>query len=210
MGADYPAGDPGIAELPDVSRRILLLHGYEGSGPEHWQSWLFERLRARGEEVAYPQFPDPDRPRLDEWLPVLDVELERAGRDELVVLAHSAGCNLWLHRAARGLHEPADRVLLVAPPGPSWREPSVVGFMPVPLDATGAAEAARTTRIVASTDDPYCSADDARAYAAALGVELDLIPNAGHLNTVAGYGPWPAVEEWALNETIPMTGAGQV
>ena len=33
---------------------FLILHGYLGSGPDHWQSWLAGRLRAAGERVAYP------------------------------------------------------------------------------------------------------------------------------------------------------------
>ena len=37
---------------------FLILHGLEGSGPEHWQSWVAGRLRARGHQVAYPDLPD--------------------------------------------------------------------------------------------------------------------------------------------------------
>jgi len=37
---------------------FLILHGLEGSGPEHWQTWLAGRLRERGLEVAYPSLPD--------------------------------------------------------------------------------------------------------------------------------------------------------
>ena len=189
-------------------RRFLILHGYTGSGPEHWQTWLSERLRDRGEEVAYPQLPDPDRPRLEAWLAVLADELEQAGDRSLVVLCHSAGCNLWLHDAVRRRAQAAERVLLVAPPGPRWHEPAVEGFTPLPLDPETAATAAGSTRIVASTTDPHCAAEEARAYADALGVEFDLLPDADHLNTAAGYGPWPSVEEWSLRGTVPVRGNG--
>ena len=57
-----------------MPRRFLILHGWEGSGPEHWQSWLAERLRAAGEVVAYPALPDPYAPRLGAWLRALDAE----------------------------------------------------------------------------------------------------------------------------------------
>src|SRR4051812_15416736 len=96
-------------------QRFLVLHGLEGSGPDHWQSWLVGRLRARGEDVAYPDLPDPFDPKPDEW--------ERALQDTLtgdqVVLCHSLACLLWLRTVAETPEPLAERVLLVAPP---WRE----------------------------------------------------------------------------------------
>ena len=32
------------------------------------------------------------------------------------------------------------------------------------------------------------------------GVPIDWLEDAGHVNTDAGYGPWPAVEAWAIRE----------
>lgn len=187
-------------------RLFLFLHGYTGSGSEHWQSWLARRLRAGGERVAYPTLPEPDRPRLSDWLTALDGELAAAREPLLIVLAHSCGCALWLHHAVRRPQVVADRVLLVSPPGPRWRERDVVGFMPMPLDRHAVAAAARSTRLVSSTNDPLCAVAEARAYANALTVALDLIPDGDHLHTAAGYGPWPAVEEWALAGRVPLRG----
>ena len=42
----------------------LILHGYQGSGPGHWQTWLAGRLRAGDAVVHYPDLPDADRPQL--------------------------------------------------------------------------------------------------------------------------------------------------
>ena len=55
------------------------------------------------------------------------------------------------------------------------------------------------------------TADDVRAslcalsrlaehWAKPLELVVDLLPGAGHLNVEAGYGPWPAMEAWALGE----------
>ena len=33
-------------------------------------------------------------------------------------------------------------------------------------------------------------------YGAPLGIPVDVLPGAGHVNPDAGYGPWPAVEAW--------------
>jgi hypothetical protein len=178
--------------------QFLLVHGYTGSGPEHWQRWLARRLSDRGFDVHFPEFPRPDSPRLHEWRAALERELAHCDAGRLVVLAHSAGSLLWLHHAAGRTTRLASRVLLVAPPGPGWDEPSVQGFVPTPIDPDGIRASALETRLVGTADDPYCSEDELRTYARAADVQLDLLPAGGHLNTDAGFGPWPAVEEWAL------------
>src|SRR4051812_18095673 len=92
----------------------LILHGYQGSGPGHWQTWLAGRLRATDAQVAYPDLPDADQPQLRSWLDALARELD-ALPSAPVVLCHSLACLLWLHHSAGG-GSPAARVLMVAPP----------------------------------------------------------------------------------------------
>lgn len=178
---------------------MLLVHGHTGSGPGHWQSWLAGEFARIGGVVDVPQFTEPDRPDLEVWLGELRHHLEAApSGGERVVLAHSCGALLWLHHAAR-LADAAlrfDRVLLVAPPGPRWHEPDVHGFSPVTLDAAGVRRAAARTQLVVSDNDEACSVDEAMDMAARLKIDLDVIPGGGHLNTAAGYGPWPAVLDW--------------
>ncbi len=167
--------------------RFLVLHGLGGSGPDHWQTWLAERLRAAGEDVRYPRFPGADRPALDAWLATLDDERAPGGGE--VVLAHSLGCLLWLHHRAAG-GPPAARALLVAPPGPAAAAagvPEVAPFFPAPLRGDDGA------RWVCSDADPYCP-EGARTL---FDGPFDVLPGAGHVNTDAGFGPWPAVEAWA-------------
>ena len=40
--------------------------------------------------------------------------------------------------------------------------------------------------------------------AAALKVDLDVIPGGGHLDGDAGYGAWPAVREWVEDRHARM------
>ncbi|HEY8629476.1 MAG TPA: alpha/beta hydrolase [Gaiellaceae bacterium] len=179
---------------------FLILHGLEGSGPEHWQSWLAARLHARGLDVSYPSLPDADSPRLDRWLDALDAELVQLPAAETTVLCHSLGSLLWLHHAARHPSEQVARALLVAPPQPDEEDAPSVGFRPVPLDREGVAAAARETRLVCSTNDPWCAPEISSRIGEAIGVPIDWIENGGHINTDAGYGPWTGVEAWAVGE----------
>ena len=180
-------------------RSFLILHGYQGSGPQHWQTWLAGRLRRAGERVSYPHLPSPDAPDLAAWRAALEAEL-RALPDEPVVLCHSLACVLWCHHAAAPVLEGgrAERVLLVAPPSEAGAPRAIRRFFPVPLDPGAVAAAAGATELVCAPDDPYCPEDAAAVYGAPLGIETHVIGRGGHVNVDAGFGPWPEVEAWCL------------
>jgi predicted alpha/beta hydrolase family esterase len=181
----------------------LILHGYQGSGPGHWQSWLAGRLRATDAQVSFPDLPDPDQPQLRTWLEELERELDVLASPP-VVLCHSLACLLWLHHAALGA-APASRVLLVAPPSPQIELDALASFLPPPLDAAAlAASASEGVRLVCSDNDPYCPEGATEAYAD-LALTADVVSGGGHLNPEAGFGPWPAVEAWARDATVPLT-----
>jgi serine hydrolase len=182
-----------------AARNFLILHGLEGSGPGHWQTWLTARLRAGGERVAYPDLPDADLPTLQAWREALQGELEALPEGETVVVCHSLACLLWLHHIGEGGAQ-ADRVLLAAPPSESADVPQIAGFFPVPLPALTAG-----ARLVCSDNDPYCPEGAATLYGP-LGIPIDVIPGAGHLNPEAGYGPWPAAEAWCLDGDRSLSG----
>jgi predicted alpha/beta hydrolase family esterase len=168
----------------------LILHGYQGSGPGHWQAWLAGRLQSSDAIVRFPDLPDADAPRLQTWLEALERDLD----DESVVICHSAACVLWMHHIARG-GRAAKRVLLVAPPSKEGVPEILHSFFPVPeVTLTNA-------RLVCSDNDPYCPEGAANVYP---GLPTDVLEGEGHINPDAGYGPWPAVEEWAKSGEAPV------
>jgi len=177
----------------------LILHGYQGSGPGHWQTWLAGRLRSGDAAVHYPDLPDADHPQLRAWLDALEAELAAIGEPPVVV-CHSLACILWLHHVAEG-GRPAERVLLVAPPSRAGVPEELASFFPVPR-----VELMGNARLVCSDNDPYCPEGAATLYGVPLSVPVDLIPGGGHLNPEAGYGPWPAVEAWCLGSDAPISG----
>jgi predicted alpha/beta hydrolase family esterase len=169
----------------------------------HWQWWLAEELRSRGEQVLYPQLPSPDSPGLDEWLTVLHGELAQLGGGERIVVAHSCGVALWLLAASElGPDERVDRVALVAPPGLAAFVPACRAFLPLRLDRAAVIASSRHRPIIISSDnDPNCPGglDEYRAiYTDAVGLPHYLIPGAGHLKPNDGFGPWPAMLAWCL------------
>jgi predicted alpha/beta hydrolase family esterase len=187
------------------ARRFLILHGWQNRRPAgHWQRWLAEELRAGGEQVLYPQLPEPDAPSLEAWLGLLRAELELLGDGERIVIAHSLGCLLWLRHAERARpEERVDRVLLVCPAGPAALPAQLAPFHAAPFDAAAVRRAARRTELVCTDADRWCPEGASALFGRALDLPTHLVPGAGHLSLEEGYGPWPAVATWARTGAFP-------
>jgi predicted alpha/beta hydrolase family esterase len=185
-----------------LSPDVVLVHGYTGSGPQHWQTWLAGRLTTEGRQVRYPQLPDDADPELEAWLGTLQQALAPSCGAR-TVLAHSLGCWLWVHAVGRGVVPPADRLLLVAPPAPAWVAAELPRF-----PAATWAELADTVRgreatvVIGQGDEFLPVAERAELSAAVPGVVE--IPGGGHLNTASGFGPWPAVRAWVDGDPGPL------
>ena len=167
---------------------ILIVPGWQNSGPAHWQT-LWQREHP---EYVRVEQRDWERPVRAEWVATLEAAVVGAG-GLVALVAHSLGCLAVAHWAAVG--SPAAHAvvgaLLVAPPDVErgGALPEVAGFAPLPL-----APLPFRSILVASENDPYCDIAVSRRLAAAWGSQLVSLGAAGHINTDAGYGPWPAGE----------------
>ena len=188
------------AHVPD--RSFLLVHGFNHHRPPgHWQYWLADRLRARGEQVSYPGLPFEDDPRYEEWRRALRGELA-AMTGERVVICNSLACLLWFRYATDLPAEdaPVDRLMLVSPPDSPQVPEKAASFRLDDVDGPAVRASSRARiRIVCSDADPYNPGGAERQYAATLGAEVDVIPGAGHIGPIEGYGPWPALEAWCVD-----------
>ncbi|MFG2910516.1 RBBP9/YdeN family alpha/beta hydrolase [Kitasatospora sp. NPDC048286] len=173
--------------MPDRTTH-LVLPGYQNSGPEHWQTrWE----AAEPESFRRVEQADWDHPERTDWVARVDAAVAAAAAEGPVVLvAHSLGCVTAAHWAATASAERTAAVrgaLLVAPADVDTAEvPELVNFRPVALERLPFPAV-----VVASTDDPWVSAERARAFAAAWGARY-VEPGAyGHLNSDSGLGDWP-------------------
>jgi predicted alpha/beta hydrolase family esterase len=178
--------------------RILIVPGLGGSEPDHWQSrWERSRPDARRVEQA-----DWDRPIRSQWTCRLADAVEDAPGSILV--GHSLGSVLIAHLAAHRAGLAIAGALLVAPAdvdrarhiAPQIAELSPMPAAPLPFPAI----------VVASSNDPYMTAERARAWAGACGARFMNVGPCGHINLRAGFGPWPAGEH-ILKELIAECGA---
>ncbi len=160
----------------------FIIPGYQGSGPDHWQTWIetkqpsFHRIQQR----------DWDNPDVAEWAENIEKAIAGYDPQSVVLVAHSLGCHTvteWYSRYNRCIKA----ALLVAPPDVDIIRKKLNAGLP-----TGSSIQTlpfRTT-LVASTNDPWISIDKAESYARNWGSKFINIGNAGHINSLSGYGEW--------------------
>ncbi len=163
--------------------RVLLLPGWQNSGPEHWQSrWetLYGDQRVEQDDWHWP--------RRGDWMARLEEHLLASDRPALLV-AHSLGCQLVAAWAAHSQHTNRIRgALLVAPPDTERPDmpPQLHGWRPIVRSPLPFAASA-----VISSDDPYCLPVRAAEMAQQWGAQLVSIGPRGHINGESGLADWP-------------------
>ena len=166
---------------------VLVLPGWQNSGPGHWQSlWEAAHGYQRVEQHDWMQ------PLRGDWIARLeDVVLDSDA--PVVLVAHSLGCILVAAWAAhsRNIHR-VQAALLVAPPDVDREEvrQMLTSWAPVPMN-----KLPFPSMVLASSRDPYCRPERAREIAAAWGAEFVDAGPLGHLNADSGLGDWPQAHE---------------
>ncbi len=162
---------------------VLLLPGWQNSGPQHWQS-LWER------EYGYLRVDQHDwmRPRRGDWIARLEeVLLEQP--EPVILVAHSLGCHLVAAWAAHsGNKERVKAAMLVAPADverddmrsvfPSW-SPVVTERLPF------------KSLLLGSQNDPFGANEYSQRLATAWGSAFVDCGHAGHINAESNVYTWP-------------------
>lgn len=161
-------------------------------------------LRSSGHQVLYPQFPNPDTPKPDEWQELLRQEanmLDEIQGGEKILVAHSLGTINFIYGCLDEIfNKPFDRVLLVAPPDP-MQTGDTEGIEGEPLDLTNplikpmVQKYAGRLTVIASDNDHWLPRG-VGIYLAPLGVEPVIYPGAGHFSLDDGWGEWPGLIKW--------------
>ncbi|MCG2694015.1 alpha/beta fold hydrolase [Candidatus Parcubacteria bacterium] len=72
-------------------KRVIIVHGWDGYPEEGWFPWLKEELEKNGFQVFVPQLPEPEDPRIENWIPKLAEVVGEADKETYFV-GHSMGC----------------------------------------------------------------------------------------------------------------------
>ena len=163
---------------------VLILPGWQGSGPEHWQSrWEVLHGDQRVEQHDWM------RPLRGDWIARLE-DVLLAQPEPVLLAAHSLGCALVAAWAAHSHNTHRVRGALLVAPGDveqvealraclySW-SPMPVQTLPFP------------SMVLGSQDDPFCRLERAQAFARQWGAQFVDYGARGHLNAQSGLGDWP-------------------
>jgi predicted alpha/beta hydrolase family esterase len=162
---------------------ILILPGWQNSGPEHWQSrWEAQHAFQRVDQHDWM------RPQRGDWIARLeDVILGLDG--PVVLVAHSLGCILAAAWAQVSRSTGRVQGALLVAPGDTEREElrellptwSPIARQRLPFPST----------LVGSRNDPYCRFERAQGLAESLGSHFIDLGERGHINSESGLGDWP-------------------
>jgi predicted alpha/beta hydrolase family esterase len=178
-----PAQERGDVLDAEQDLTVLLLPGWQGSGPEHWQMrWA----KVHGYSVVEQN--DWLRPRRGDWLARLDeVVIDAPG--PVVLVAHSLGCILVSAWASFSRHTAKVRAALLVAPG-DVAQPGLQEVLPGWLPIEGRPLPFRSI-VVGSDNDPYCSAERAQQLARNWSARWVGLGAAGHINADSSLGDWP-------------------
>jgi predicted alpha/beta hydrolase family esterase len=160
---------------------VLILPGFDNSGPEHWQT-LWELRHPDWRRVNLGKW---DAPACDDWVRALDVAVQ-ACPSPPVLVAHSLACLLVAHWAYHSSRIPKGAFLVAVPDPKGVSFPAAAqGFVPVPL-----VPFMFRSIVVASANDQLGSLAHAKHCAMAWGSMFIDIGEAGHINAESGHGEW--------------------
>ncbi len=162
--------------------QVLILPGWQNSGPQHWQS-LWQTA------FGYQRVEQHDwlRPLRGDWITRLE-EVLLAQPGPAILVAHSLGCQLVAAWAACSSNTArVAGALLVAPGDPQREElrPILNSWCPLALKSLPF-----KSILVASRDDPYCSFERTQFFANAWAARLVDVGCCGHINADSGLGQW--------------------
>jgi predicted alpha/beta hydrolase family esterase len=162
---------------------VLILPGWENSGPRHWQSLWEERY-------GYTRVEQHDwlKPLRGDWIARLEDVLLQCD-EPAVLVAHSLGCILTAAWAAHSQNTHRVKAALLVAPGdverpeirdqiPSW-SPIALQTLPFPSVLLG------------SRNDPYCEFERVRLFGYAWNAQFMDYGASGHINADSGLASWP-------------------
>lgn len=78
-----------------MSKRVFIVHGWDGHPEEGWFPWLRQELESKNFEVIIPQMPEAKVPKIENWVPAL-AAVVGVPNDGTYFVGHSMGCQAIL------------------------------------------------------------------------------------------------------------------
>ena len=171
--------------------RVFMIHGWEGSGNNHWFPWLRGKLEEKGCKVFSPDMPNTNNPQREEWILYLR-DLVGETDAETYFVGHSLGCQAVM-RLLEGKKSVGGSVLVACFLDVDFEDPAESILRPwidAPLDVTTI-----PGPIVAifSDNDKWIPTDEEKNFK--FTKEIIILHNMGHFTAGDGVTELPIVLE---------------
>ncbi len=165
-----------------MTKRVLIIHGWESNSTEHWFLEEKERLEKLGCEVTVPDMPGNSHPKKEEWVRVIkDFRPDRGS----ILIGHSLGGVAIL----RYLEKTFDRVgkcIFLATPikklGLGYEE--IENFLEEDFNWNKIKEASEKLVIFNQTNDPAVPLQEGKDLANYIGAELIVVEGNDHFDKI--------------------------
>ncbi len=184
-------------------KRVIIVHGWDGTPKEGWFPWLKRELEAKGFEVVVPQLPDAESPSIEKWVPALAAVVGTPDRDTYFV-GHSMGCQT-IARYLEGLDDSLRVGGIVYVAGffnsltlGTNEEEEIWNKWKKPIDLSRVRARAPKSIAIFSDNDPYVSLNNQDDFRKELNSEIIIQHLMGHFNEDRGCFELPIVLESIL------------
>lgn len=173
---------------------ILIVPGWQDSGPGHWQSRWEANLKTARRVIQEDWF----NPNVETWGDRI-AKFASGATQPVVVVAHSLGVPAVVFAADKLQSSGVIGAFLVAPADVEHADfwPDTGGLRWPPPQGHGGFSAMPTNRLpfpaelIVANNDLYCSYARAETMANDWGSGLSDAGESGHINIASGHGPWP-------------------
>lgn len=184
-----------------MSKRIFIVHGWDGYPKEGWFPWLKKALEAKGFVVFVPQLPKPDEPRINNWVPKLKKVVGNPD-EQTYFVGHSMGCQT-IARYLETLPENTKVGGAVFVAGffnhlTNLEDDDLVQsvakeWLTTPLNLKKVKIHLKKSIAIFSDNDPYVPMDNQNDFAETLGSKIIIERDQGHFSGSTGTKELPAV-----------------
>lgn len=179
-----------------MKKRIIIVHGWEGSPTGDWVEWAAEEFRGKGYEVITPEMPDTDNPVIDKWIGHLK-SVAGVADEHTYFIGHSVGCQTIM-RFLETVDAKVGGAIFVA----GWfdlenleskeAEEIIKPWIQTPIGYAKVRACLARSVVVLGDNDPWVPYEETKKdFETRLGSEVVTIPGAGHMTSSDGFSTFP-------------------
>lgn len=171
-----------------MTKKVFIVHGFEGSPNGGWRPWLMAELEKQDIYACALSMPGSESPICAEWIEEISRHIERNKKDEIYLVGHSLGAPAILRYLESVKGGTIIRgAVLVSGPCEKNKNKKIDSFLEKNFDYKTIKSKCKKFSIIHGDNDPNVPLDNAKTLSKELGGGLIIIKNGGHLNGSSGW-----------------------